>query len=334
MGFKLPPLHTLRLFEAAARHLSFKSAAQELGLTRSAVSHGIQTLEEWLGVLLFARKGRGLSLTEAGHEYLPAVRDVLVLLATATDKVPDRTSASTLVLSSAPTFAERVLLPRLHRFKQEFPDLAICIDTSHRHVEFPRDGFDLAIRVGKGPWAGVAATRLFDEVLVPVCSPTLAKRLGEGRTLCQAPLIHVTSVSEDWDAWAAAAHRPPIDCKRGLMLDTVQMAFDAAVEGLGIAIGRIPLVNDDLEAGRLVRFLPEAVPCETGYWIVGLEETFGRQEILFFRNWLLDEVAGLSRRPDEASLGQSASANVDGPLARTAPQTQRAPTARPNSSAA
>src|ERR1700678_3491516 len=145
MAFRLPPLSTLRVFEAAARYSSFRKAADELNLTASAVSHGIQTLESWLGVELFHRKARSLRVTSAGEAYAPMVNQALTILAKATEQLPGRAATGTLSISSAPTFANKILLPRLEKFVAQFPDIRVTIDTSQRRVDLTLDEFDVAI---------------------------------------------------------------------------------------------------------------------------------------------------------------------------------------------
>jgi DNA-binding transcriptional LysR family regulator len=291
MAIRLPPLNSLRLFEAAGRHLSFRTAADELDVTSSAISHGIQSLEEWLGSPLFARTSRGLILTDAGATYLPTVRDVLTVLASAGEQVHAKHRKPRLTISASPTFAGRLLLPRLSCFAKKHNSLDIDIDTSYRLVEFPRDGFDVAIRLGKGNWAGLAAVPLLTEELVPVCSPELLQKLGSTLTLCSAPLIHLSSVSEDWITWARLTGRVDINCKRGIVVDTIQMSIDAAVEGLGIVLGRRPLVDQELSAGTLVTIGMPSARAEAGYWLVGLPETLARPDIAEFRRWLQHEMS-------------------------------------------
>ena len=266
MNFRLPPLNTLRLFESAGRQLNFKSAAQELGVTPSAVSHGIQTLEDWLGSALFHRNGRAVTLTSAGQAYLPAVTQTLTLLASAADQA-SRGAGNRLHISAAPIFASRILVPRLPRFSETHPHIAVSIDTSHRVVEFPRDGADLGIRRGHGRWAGLSAELLLTETLVPVCSPLLFERLRD-TPLNNAPLIHLTGAGEDWQAWADACGEGEIKSRKGIEVDTAEMAIHAAVEGLGIAIGRRPFVDPELAAGTLVHFRDQEVPAEAGIWLV------------------------------------------------------------------
>lgn len=290
MAYRLPPLNTLRLFEAAGRKRSFKLAAEELDVTPSAVSHGVQALEDWLGAPLFHRSRRGISLTAAGEAYLPAVAEALKLLASAADRVPAAGGGNTLRLSVTPTFGSRLLLPRLHRFSERHPGINVSIDTTHFVVEFPRDGADLGIRLGDGNWPGLTSERLLTESLVPVCAPALLQRLGPMQSLCDAPLIHVTTMDQDWQAWSLAAGRGPVDCQRGLKVDNTQMAIEAAVEGLGIAIGRRPMVDPELEQGTLVRFDAQEIRSEKSYWLVAPAEALARPEIQAFRKWLLDEV--------------------------------------------
>jgi LysR family transcriptional regulator, glycine cleavage system transcriptional activator len=307
MALRLPPLPSLRLFEAAGRHVSFKLAAEELGITPSAVSHGIVALERWLGVALFERGARGLSLTAAGTEYLPYISEALSMIATGTQRLPSRRADRRIRVSCAPTFASRWLLPGLQRFRERHPGIAIEIDTSHRQVGFPVDGVDLAIRMGRGPWPGLASTLLVDERLVPVCAPAYRNALALGADrgtggidLARATLIHVTSVSEDWAAWAEAAglgNEPGtgtgIDLAGGLRFDTVHLAFEAAAAGLGVAIGRRPLVDYDLMKGTLVEATGPVVESATAYWLVGAETTQGRPDIAAFKRWLVEETARL-----------------------------------------
>ena len=166
MPYRLPPLSSLRLFEAAGRLLSFKLAAEEVGLTPSAVSHGIKGLEDWLGVALFARKPGGLALTEAGTAYLPRVRAALDALAAATDAVPGRRPSGRLSVSVAPSFGIRWLIPHLHRFNDRHPGIAVAVDTAHRRVDLPRDDVDLAIRMGPDAAPGAAAGLVRSDALI------------------------------------------------------------------------------------------------------------------------------------------------------------------------
>jgi DNA-binding transcriptional LysR family regulator len=297
MRRRLPPLSTLRLFDSAARLLSFKKAAEELLLTPSAVSHGIQTLEEWLGVPLFARTPRGLRLSEAGRIYRPIVGEALGMIATGAARIGGRPDGSRLSISAAPTFAAKWLLPRLADFRARHPDIAVIIDTARDPVGIEDGEADLAIRMGRGGWAGLAADRLFAETLVPVCAPAIAARVRDLQDIEAAPLIHVTTVSEDWAAWAAAAGRRPPNPAKGLRFDTIQMAFDAAIQGLGVAIGRRPLVDTELDSGKLIAPWLPAAPSNTAYWLVGPSGRVDGGAIAAFRSWIVAAAAGATATP-------------------------------------
>ncbi|MCC7273136.1 MAG: LysR family transcriptional regulator [Alphaproteobacteria bacterium] len=300
MPLRLPPLTALRLFEAAGRHRSFRRAAEELNVTPSAVSHGIVALEKVLGVELFARAPRGLSLTPEGADYLPYVSEALSLIAIGTERLPARRGARTITLSCAPTFASRWLLPRLHGFSDRWPNVSVAVDTSRRHVGFPVDGFDFAIRMSRATAAGTAWTKLFGERLVPVCSPAYRDRLVDAAgivDLRRATLIHVTPASEDWPAWLEAAGVAGIEPARGLRFDTIQLAFEAAAMGLGVAVGRRPLVDPDLAAGALVAVGETPLAAETAYWLVSSEAADHRPDLLAFKRWILGEAEASGAAP-------------------------------------
>jgi LysR family glycine cleavage system transcriptional activator len=294
MSFKLPPLNGLRFFEAAARHCSFRAAAEELCITPSAVSHGIRTLEEWMSVKLFDRDPSGLRITESGEMCLKSVKIAFDLLSEATDQVTGRRATGTLVLSVAPTFASRWLLPRLARFTAIHPNIVISVDTARQRVAFPQDGFDLAIRLSRrsksdGMWAS-----LIQESLFPVCAPSLLTEfdtLSIDELLTRVPLISVSSVGDEWADWFAATRIAPVQNKLGLRVDTVELALEAASGGLGIALGRTPLVDDDLENGRLIPLTNRRLAGTSRYWLVSAPANFQRPEIKAFRRWIMDELA-------------------------------------------
>lgn len=297
MPLRLPPLPSLRFFEAAGRHLSFKLAAAELNVTPSAVSHGIVALEQALGVTLFIREPRRLTLTPEGRDYLPYVSEALSLIAIGTERLPGRRVNRTIAVSCASTLASRWLLPRLREFRQLQRHVGVTVDTSRRQVGFPVDGFDFAIRMSRAPAAGAAWTRLFGERLVPVCSPAYRESLVDAAghiDLRRATLIHVTPASEDWQAWLDRQGLSDIEAGGGLRFDTIQMAFEAAMMGLGVVLGRQPLVDRDLASGALVALGPEATVAETAYWLVSSEGAERRPDLLGFKRWLLKEAAAFA----------------------------------------
>jgi LysR family transcriptional regulator, glycine cleavage system transcriptional activator len=299
MALRLPPLSSLRVFEAAARHHSFRKAADELNLTASAVSHAVQTLENWLGVELFSREARGLRLTSAGEAYAPLVSQALALLASATDKVPGRRPTGTLALSSAPSFASKILVPRLEKFTVQHPDIHLTIDTSTRIVDLTLDDFDVAIRYLSIKKPAANWTMLVPETLVPVCSPRIKQRFA-GATLIdllsRTTPIHVTTVSADWKHWFRTnGLEPPPSIDDGMHIDTIHTAFEAAIRGLGVVLGRRPLVDDDLQSGRLVALTDQAIPSGSAFWLVTSQTEFEKPEVKQFRQWMLSELGVASQ---------------------------------------
>jgi LysR family glycine cleavage system transcriptional activator len=286
MAYRFPPLDALLVFEAAGRHLSFKMAANELGVTPSAVSHRIRALETQIGAPLFVRTRNVLALSKAGTAYLPRVRDAFEILAGATGSLPGRRPTGRLSVSVAPTFGARWLVPNLRHFSTKHPEIEVSIDTTYRQVEFLREGVDVGIRMGRGDWPDLYAVRLAQEELVPVCTPALAKSIRKPSDLDEATLLHVTNVSEDWQSWFGLAGIRPAGESRGLRFDTIHMATQAAARGLGVAMGRLPLVADELAAGTLVQVLGPPHRCATGYWFVAGRESLVRPEVVAFRNWL------------------------------------------------
>ncbi|SDR34692.1 DNA-binding transcriptional regulator, LysR family [Paraburkholderia fungorum] len=295
MPLRLPPLPALRFFEAAGRHQSFKLAAAELNVTPSAVSHGIVGLEQALGVELFVREPRGISLTATGADYLSYVSEAFSLIAIGTQRLPNHRADRPIALSCAPTFASRWLLPRLAGFRARWPNVNVSVDTSHRQVGFPVDGFDFAIRLSRAPVAGAAWTRLFGERFVPVCSAAYLATLRADRDersgidWRRATLIHVNAASEDWQSWLDTAGVEGIDPANGLRVDTIQLAFEAATMGLGIALGRRPLVDSDLASGALVEACAPTLASAGAYWLVSADNVERRPELFDFRRWLIGE---------------------------------------------
>jgi LysR family transcriptional regulator, glycine cleavage system transcriptional activator len=296
MALRLPPLSGLRLFEAAARCGSFKRAAQELNLTPGALSHGIDSLEQWLGVELLERRARGVVLTSAGRQYVHYVNEALALIATGTLRLrqPSRSFESRISISSAPLFAFRVLLPRLHKFRELFPNVLVKVDASPFIVDLPSDRVDCAIRNSRDAIPKMSCDLLGRIRLVPVGNPTYVQAISRGGALdwSRATLIHTSAASDDWETWRNVT-RIDISPASDLVVSSGQMAFQAALDGLGIAIGRLPLIDDDIAAGRLAVAVDHVVPVMSAYWLVkpaGLET---RRDVVAFRNWLLKETSQL-----------------------------------------
>lgn len=299
MAYRLPPLKTLRLFEAAARHASFKKAAEELALTPSAVSHGIQTLEDWLGAKLFARGPGALSLTEGGRDYLPKIRAALETIARASEGVPGRRANGKLTVSVAPTFGMRWLAPNLAKFGESHPGIEITLDTSQRQVEFPRDGVDVAIRLGRGDWPDLTATLLFHEWLVPVASPAIAAEIRSVADLDRFAPIRISTARDDWDSWRELAGAPQAGpgTPPARNVDSIFMACETAAAGGGIAIGRLPLMQAEFAQGRVVPVLGPPLRSLSAYWLVSSREAMARPEVAAFRAWVKTLVKPQRRPP-------------------------------------
>ncbi len=295
MAIKLPPLSGLRLFEAAARCGSFKQAAHELNLTRGALSHGIDALEHWLDIELFERKPHGITLTEAGRQFIPYVSEALSLIATGTLRLPGRRFEERLSISSFSLFAHKVLLPRLHKFQALYPNMTVTVDVSREIVHLPSDEFDIAIRSGRDSWPKLSCHLLGRLAFVPVGAPNYIRGLRRGSDLdwSRATLIQIPTSAEDWETWCNHS-RIDVSAGRKMIVGTVQLALEAAAGGLGIAIGRLPLINDDLADGRLAIAVDHVVPVLTGYWLVQPAGVETRREIVAFRNWLLKETSQFS----------------------------------------
>ncbi len=290
----LPSLNGLRAFEAAARHQSFTRAAEELNVTQTAVSHQIRTLEERLGLKLFDRRGRALRLTEAAENYLPSVRSAFDELYDATERLIRRDGDATLTVSTLTSFAAKWLVPRLGGFQDLHPEISIRIMTSVAAVDFDRDDVDVAIRYGRGDWPGLRVDRLIREDIFPVCSPKLLDGpypLGRPDDLASHTLLHVVGFREDWQVWLTAANVVGVDPASGLRFDLILNALQAAIDGVGVALGRTALVEGDLATGRLVALFDISLPIEAAYYVVAPERTADRPKIEAFREWLITTLA-------------------------------------------
>jgi LysR family glycine cleavage system transcriptional activator len=252
---KLPPLNALKAFEAAARHESFTRAAAELCVTQGAVSHQVKALEEVLGLKLFNRERRRLTLTEAGRDYLVIVRDALDRIALGTESLIQRQSSGALTVSTSPDFAAKWLVHRLGSFAEAHPDMDLRVSATLHHVDFAREEVDIAVRHGDGNWPGLDVTRLSAEELFVVCSPKLLSgryRIRKPADLVRFPLLHLDD-RKDWSKWLEQAGVADVELSHGPVLNRASMVIDAAVDGQGVALARTTLAAWDLLNGRLVR---------------------------------------------------------------------------------
>jgi LysR family glycine cleavage system transcriptional activator len=289
---RLPSLNGLRAFEAAARHMSFTNAAAELNVTQTAISHQIRRLEEELGVRLFVRQNRALTLTPQATEYLPGVRAAFNDLRFATDRLLRKDNENVLTVSTLASLAAKWLLPRLPAFQEAHPGIDVRITTSTALVDFKTGDVDAAIRYGRGHWPGLRADWLMADELFPVCSPALitgSKPLRCPEDLAEQTLLHTSAgYNDDWRLWLTAAGLPANISKRpGLTFDLILVTVQAAIDGLGVAMGRTSYVEADIAKGRLVVPFKIALPADAGFYLVSPEARADSPKLSAYRKWLV-----------------------------------------------
>lgn len=291
---KLPPLNSLRSFEAAARHGSFTRAAGELHVTQAAVSQQVRQLEEYLGSPLFERQPRGIALTERGRRYFLRVSASLEEISRATESASLR-HEQTLVVTTMGSFASGWLLPRLPRFHQRHPRIVVRLEMTGTLVDLHLSDVDAAIRYGQGRWPGLRTELLLRDSVFPVCTPELAASLDPDDVLgsiARVPLLYDFEDNEDWSMWLAAAGHPGERPRLDASFADSAVLVRAALQGQGLALARSELTRDELESGRLVRPFDAEVPCVYSYYLVYPEAIRTDPTFQRFREWLLEEAAG------------------------------------------
>lgn len=293
MSRALPPLGSLHAFEAAARLMSFKAAAQELHVTPGAISQQVKQLEDRLGVQLFIRRARAIELTEAGRLLLGPTQHAFRLLADAVTRVRETDSGKVLTVSMLPSFAALWLVPRLGSFRAHCPDIDVRISATPAIADLKHDDVDVAIRCGLGKYAELYVEHLLAEELFPVCSPELLQgpnALKKPADLAKHTLLH-DEMRTEWPHWLEAVGIKGIDATRGPSFSLWELAFQAAISGQGVALGRGTLVSGYLQSGQLVRPLRVSSPAEYGYYFVCLPERLQEPKIAAFRAWLRTQVS-------------------------------------------
>jgi len=309
----LPPLSTLRAFEAAAEHESFSAAGDQLNLTHGAVSRAVKTLEDHLGVDLFERSHRKVRLTRAGEIYAEEVRYALNHLRAGAKLIEAESETGILSVSTMDSFATQWLLPKLQRFKNDHPEIDMRLMISDDLVNFVADGVDIAIRYGKGGYQGVEYEQLMMEEVFPVCSPALLngpKPLKKPQDLVQHTLIH-DDLYVTWRVWLSAAGVTDIDVARGPSYNLSSYVVQAAIRGEGVALGRGALVSEDLAAGRLVRLFRTSVPANMSYFVVYPRQALNRKKVRDFRDWLFEQVRLDSVREQERLNAKGAAHDIE-----------------------
>lgn len=284
---RLPSLNGLRAFEVAARHLNFRLAAEELGVTQGAVAQQIRGLEAELGLKLFERHPRSLVLTGAGRSYAADIRRAFVLIGEATDTL--RPEPQHVTISVTPTFASKWLIPRLADFTAAHPDIDLRIVATDRIVNFQTDAVDLAVRYGRPPFGpGLIAEPLFAQIVVAIASPLLVDRpeaLASGEDLARYPLLHDTH--NFWPQYLEQAfpERAPA-ISRNIRFNQTSLAIEAAIAGQGLALASLFFVRDDIKAGRLIQPIPTQLRIDADFHIVAPRKSRHPTPVDRVKSWL------------------------------------------------
>ncbi len=302
MRRSMPPLNALKAFEAAARHLSISLAAQELSVTPAAISHQVRQLEDYIGLPVFERNGRGLALTDAGNAGLRDLRNGFASLEAAMDAIESLGETGVLNVSVAPSFASKWLLPRLSSFEAEHPEIDVHVSASMKLTDFADDGIDIAIRYGAGGYQDLVFEKLLTESLIPVCSPDFLRKLQPLKSvsdLAGVALLHDDSPDNDpscpnWDMWLRAAGVTNVDASRGPRYNQASLVIEAAILGRGVALTKSALAAGDIEAGRLVRPFATVLPIDFAYYFVAPKAKLNLPKVSFFREWLRQQTTGES----------------------------------------
>ena len=265
----LPPLDTLRAFEAAARGGSFSAAANALNITHGAVSRQVAKLEHWLGLKLFDRQARGVALTPEGQRLYLRTVDAFALIADTSDRWTESRGSAVVRLSTIPSVCGLWLMPRLKKFERGKPTLRVILSADHRHVDLADDGIDLAIRCGRGAIPGRISLQLFEEYCFPIASPQLADeigRRGDAARLLEQPLIH-DSDAAGWRAWFMAQNLDYKPRPHDRRFEDYNLVLDAAMNGLGVALARPPLAAELVKQGKLVKLDQRTALNPSSYWL-------------------------------------------------------------------
>jgi LysR family glycine cleavage system transcriptional activator len=297
MNSHLPPLSALRAFEAAARHVSFSKAADELNVTPAAVSHQIHALEQDLGVRLFHRLNRSIELTTSAQILLPGLTEAFAGIQSSVRRLRAHNDTGTLTVTASPSFAAKWLVLRLHRFHDLCPQIDVRISATDEVVELTKGDFDVAVRYGTGKYPGLDVELLFTNEVFPACSPQLLTAGPPLRTPDDLPLhnlIHDQAIERDplvptWPMWLKAAGVKNIPAAGGLSFNNIHLALDAAIAGHGVVLAYSTIAAADLAAGRLVRLFSLALPDQFAYYIVTAPGALERPKVTAFRNWLRRE---------------------------------------------
>jgi LysR family glycine cleavage system transcriptional activator len=298
---RLPPLNSIRAFEATARHYSFSKAAEELNVTPGAVSQQVKVLEDYLNIELFKRKNRSILLTDEAQVCLPLLSDGLDKLAKGIDMIREQNNQKPLTITTPPALTSYWLLPRLSEFKKQFPNIDVRIDASNTLADLINDDIDVGIRFGTGNYPELETEYLFSQKIIPVCSPSLlqANKIQTPQDLENVTLLHTQSdffvrdsTHVDWDMWFASVGTSHIDPNHGLHFSQHSLAVDAAIRGQGVALVGDVVVSDELASGQLIKLFEHTdIPLNFSFYLVYSKTKAALQRVRSFRAWLLNEVS-------------------------------------------
>jgi LysR family glycine cleavage system transcriptional activator len=288
MSYKLPPIHLLTIFEAAARLESFKAASEELFITPSAVSHQVKALETHLGFELFQRKSRGVAVNPAGKMYLHHIQQGLSAIEQGTKKLLHRYSSPTLKISCFTTLASNIIIPQLGAFQTAHPEIDIRIETGNQEADLRYDDIDLAIRVGNGQWPNVVVNKITDLKIGVVGSPSLIEKhkIENHSDVNAAPLIDLAYMDDIWKQWSTAVGLEELTEKRSVTFSDYDSAIRAASQGVGLALAMFPIENIQLERGVIVKPFNEDILFPSSLYAVYRQEDDNRHDIQCFLQWL------------------------------------------------
>lgn len=299
MAYRLPPLNSLRAFEAAARLGSFQKAAEDLFVTPSALSYQIRQLEEHLDVELFHRHNRKVTLSEEGERLYPGVHDGFERFQGAVASLAKARHGNVLVVSSGPAFAAKWLAPRMYRFVDAYPDLEMRIAASLKLVDFNTDEVDVGLRFGSGVYPDVHVEQLFEEAVLPLASPDYVERHRDeiergdysALTLMHDDSSRFLAGALNWSSWLRAMGDQTTDATRGPRFNHADHGLDAAIDGAGIVFGRLTLAMRDIRSGRLVAPFNSYMKTRSGFYFVAPKPSLEIERVSVFRQWLLDQAA-------------------------------------------
>ncbi|MCJ8337903.1 MAG: transcriptional regulator GcvA [Pseudomonadales bacterium] len=292
---RLPPLNSLRAFEATARLQGVQRASEELHVTHGAISRQLKQLEAWLGVTLFDRSARNISVNSAGENYLKTISSALDLIAQGSENLQHLKTENTLGIATTHSIASKWLMDKLNLFSQISAETEVWLSLEQRSTDFGATGIDLAIRMGHGPWPDLHCLPLLQDRLIPVCSPTLLSqecRLEKPADLAKFTLLHDRDPETQWQSWFTANQLELIDITKGPRYTSSDILLNSAINGQGVALVSEVLATADLAQQRLLQPLPQSVDLGVYFWLVMPREKYQQPQVRRFCDWLLANVKG------------------------------------------